>query len=177
MAAYPPIRFHLFCRVRRSRRRLECLKARGVLITNAPTLCVTCRPVRCVVLLVVLLGNLTNALSALRAAAGTYTHRTLEATHTTLTHVCALLVCCANSRQRPNCTGASRTSSSSSLSSPVCGSPPSSSSYSPTASTRGGQCSGRLRPDGTCSSSSASSRSACCGARARTTCSMHTWTS
>ena len=40
----------------------------------------------------VLLGNLTNALSALRAAAGTYTHRTLEATHTTLTHVCALLV-------------------------------------------------------------------------------------
>ena len=91
MAAYPPIRFHLLCRVRRSRRRLECLKARGVLITNAPTLCVTCRPVRCLVLLVVLLGNLTNALSALRAAAGTYTPHTPNHPHHPHS-LCALLV-------------------------------------------------------------------------------------
>ena len=91
MAAYPPIRFHLLCRVRRSRRRLECLKARGVLITNAPTLCVTCRPVRCVVLLVVLLGNLTNALSALRAPAGTYTPHTPNHPHHPHS-LCALLV-------------------------------------------------------------------------------------
>ena len=118
---------------------------------------------------------ISRTLSQLAARRQVHTRRTLQTTHTTLTHFVLCLL--RGSRQRPNCTGASRTSSSSSLSSPVCGSPPNSSSYSPTASTRGGQCSGRLRPDGTCSSSSASSRSACCGARARTTCSTHIWTS